>query len=469
MTRLQCEKLLSDRQSLALLLAQKGLSADASHTKAALYQRCQEPFSSTGRQGHLHETKVPDTFVAAALFVPGRIEVLGKHTDYAGGRSMVAAVERGFCAVFAARSDCQINVVDVCTGERAEFLLHAELVPRNGHWSNYPMTVARRVARNFPAARCGVDLAFASDLPPAAGMSSSSALMVAVFLVLAEVNQLAATAEYRENLSTVTALGGYLGTVENGQNFGPLKGDRGVGTFGGSEDHTAILCAEPNAVSQYVYCPVRFERTISIPVGYTFVIAASGVVAEKTGDAQAKYNAASRLVTVLLELWRRETGRDDPHLASALASSPDALARLRWLVAKSQLPEFAPRALSARLEHFVTENIEVIPAAGDALQRRDFATFGELVDRSQRAAEQLLGNQVPETIHLAATARQQGAVAASAFGAGFGGSVWALVRADEAAPFLDRWKAAYRDTFPQHAVSSAFFTTAAGPAAFRLC
>ena len=59
------------------------------------------------------------------------------------------------------------------------------------------------------------------------------------------------------------------------------------------------------------------------------------------------------------------------------------------------------------------------------------AAFGDLVDRSQQLAERRLGNQVPETIELARSARELGARAASAFGAGFGGSVWALVsRAD---------------------------------------
>ena len=449
-----------DRQALAALLAKRGLSAGAAREKAellakaatAIGQRC----GTTERKG------------LSAIFVPGRIEVLGKHTDYAGGRSMVAAVERGFCTLFTAREDRQIHVVDALSGQHTVFTLHAELLPPGGHWSNYPMTVARRIARNFPAACRGAEIAFASDLPPAAGMSSSSALMVTLFLALAEVNQLAVTAEYREHLSTATALAGYLGTVENGQSFGPLRGDRGVGTFGGSEDHTAILCAQPNAVSQYAYCPVVFERTLRIPAGYTFAIGTSGVVAEKTKDAQEKYNNASRLAAALAELWRRETGREDLHLAAALASSADALPRLRSMVARARRAEYPPAALLARLEHFVAENCEVIPAAGDALERSDLAAFGTLVDRSQRGAEQLLGNQVPETIHLAAAARRHGAVAASAFGAGFGGSVWALIGTAEATSFLQRWAAAYHEKFPQHARASSFFLTAAGPAAFRV-
>src|SRR5207248_1785588 len=103
-------------------------------------------------------------------FVPGRLEVLGKHTDYAGGRSVVCAVERGFVFVAIPRGDREVRVVDAADGSAACFALDPNLEPGAG-WTNYPMTVARRLARNFPDARRGADIAFFSDLPAAAGMS----------------------------------------------------------------------------------------------------------------------------------------------------------------------------------------------------------------------------------------------------------------------------------------------------------
>ncbi|MBN1590190.1 MAG: hypothetical protein JW888_11800, partial [Pirellulales bacterium] len=124
--------------------------------------------------------------------------------------------------------------------------------------------------------------------------------------------------------------------------------------------------------------------------------------------------------------------------------------------------------LLARLEQFVTESTDIIPRAGDALAAGDLDAFGAEVDRSQRGVEQLLGNQVPETIFLAAAARRLGAAAASAFGAGFGGSVWALVEQSATDPFLANWKAAYLAEFPDR-TSARFFSTNAGPAAFRVC
>jgi galactokinase len=85
----------------------------------------------------------------------------------------------------------------------------------------------------------------------------------------------------------------------------------------------------------------------------------------------------------------------------------------------------------------------------------------ELIDRSQwgRASRQ----SVAETIALARGARKLGAVAASAFGAGFGGSVWSLVKADRAVSFKSEWAQEYWSWFPERAKGAEFFCTRAGP------
>ena len=452
---------LTDADELATQLFTTGLSREACQSKAELLVRAASALSVTSEA---HSARSP-----MAFFVPGRIEVLGKHTDYAGGRTMVAAAERGLCVAALPRDDRQIIVIDAATGQTIVFAADPDLKPQTGTWANYPMTVARRVARNFPGAVRGADIAIFSDLPPAVGMGSSSALIVGVFLALAEVNRLAARDEYWHNIGNKIDLAGYLGTIENGGSFGTLEGDCGVGTLGGHEDHTAILCAEPNHISQYAFCPIEFEKTIPMPPGHLFAVAASGVVNEKSGAAREKYNAASRLALTLTELWQRETGRDDPHLAAALSSSPDAAERLKAIVKSTGAGQFTPEALLARLEHFTFEASEIIPAAGDALAGGDLRAFGRLVDRSQRAAEQLLGNQTPETVFLAASARRLGAAAASAFGGGFGGSVWALVETSKADDFLSAWADVYLANFPQHTDVARFFATGAGPAAFRVC
>jgi galactokinase len=407
------------------------------------------------------------------IWVPGRIEFLGKHTDYAGGRSLICAVERGFAVVASARDDRVVRLTDAVNSEHVELELNPALSPADGTWANYAITVVRRVARNFPGPLRGADIAFASDLPPAAGLSSSSALVVATFLAIADLNALGSHEEYHRAITNADDLAGYLGAVEAGGAFRSLEGDRGVGTFSGSQDQTAILCSRAGALVQYAFAPVRFERTVPLPADHVFVIAASGVLAEKTGAALELYNRQARRVYALLDRWRAATGRTDKTLGEVVASSPDALDRLRHIVRHPEVHPIVSDGFDAadlvpRLDQFASEANEIIPEAGNALERGDLETLGNLVDRSQRGAELLLGNQVPETFHLARSARSLGAVAASAFGAGFGGSVWALVARIDVDRFVQCWREAYDNHFPEHAERAAFFVTSAGPAAMRL-
>lgn len=449
---------LSAGEALEHLLA-AGLGQDAARRRVANFARAADTLLAAGLAGSQQ---------ARAYFVPGRIEVLGKHTDYAGGHSLLAAVERGFSLVAVEREDATIRAYSQGF-EPAQFEFSPDLVPPMGQWSNYPMTVARRLARNFPGELRGADLSFVSDLPVASGMSSSSAMMVTTFFALAGINDLWSRPELLDNVGQDRAiLAEYLGTVENGQSFGSLVGDKGVGTFGGSEDHTAMLCCKAGMLSDYSFCPVAFHRDIALPDDVVFVVGSSGVVAEKTGAAREQYNRASLLTQAVAQVWRDATGRDDPHMAAALASGPDALATMRRVLRETQHAEFSPDDLSDRFEQFYAESVEIIPAAGDALAAGDMETFGTLVDRSQELTTTQLKNQVEETVFLARTARECGALAASAFGAGFGGSVWTLVRRDDADAFIARWSTIYHEAYPQHAERSAFFATRPAPAAMEL-
>src|SRR6476469_10599884 len=84
------------------------------------------------------------------IWVPGRIEFLGKHTDYAGGRSLICTVERGFVVVAAARDDRLVRITDAVSSEQVEIEMSPALAPADGTWAKYAITVVRRVARNFP-------------------------------------------------------------------------------------------------------------------------------------------------------------------------------------------------------------------------------------------------------------------------------------------------------------------------------
>ena len=227
----------------------------------------------------------------------------------------------------------------------------------------------------------------------------------------------------------------YFGCIENGASFGPLAGDEGVGTHGGSEDHAAILLSRAGFLQACSFSPLRVDRRVPMPAGWTFVVATSGVHASKTGGAQADYNRLAAEISGLLAAWRVQHPGDGRTLGE--------LARTGALGSLD-----APPALAVRLRQFVAEDARV-PEAADALERGDVARVGDLAAQSQRDAEQGLRNQIPETIDLVSIARDLGAAAASAFGAGWGGSAWALVQDVEAAGFQERWLRAYRERHPR--------------------
>jgi galactokinase len=400
-----------------------------------------------------------------AWFVPGRVEILGKHTDYAGGRSLVAALPRGLAIVAAPRADGVVRVVDARWRETYEW--HPSDTAGASGWRRYVATVARRLRTDFPGAEYGIDIALASNLPRAAGLSSSSALVVGLALALMQRAELERRRDWDVAIGTPLDLAGYLGAVENGLPFKTLSGSGGVGTFGGSEDHAAILTCRPDRVSAFAYVPVRSVGDAPMPPDWRFVIATSGVAADKAAGARDRYNRMSLATRAIVEAWRIATGETFRALADVLSASPDAAARVDAVLARAgNVDGFGGDELRVRLTHFVAEDARV-PLALDAFRRGDVEALGVMAAASQDDAGTRLGNQIPETMTLAALARQAGAFAASSFGAGFGGSVWALVEAAEADDVSRRWLAAYADAAP-HTAGAEWFVARPGPGAVAL-
>jgi len=403
---------------------------------------------------------------AVAAYVPGRVEFLGKHTDYAGGRGLLMAVDRGFRMVAAPRGDGLLRFRSIEPDETVERFPFGRTPPHEpGHWVNYVATVARRVAMNFAGQveLRGADIAFVSDLPMAAGMSSSSALMVSTFLTLSAINRLDRTAAYRAEIDSRLTLAEYLGCVENGQSFGSLAGEAGVGTFGGSEDHTSMLCCKEGRLSQFSFAPAVFERDIAFPADVELVVASSGVRAVKTGAAREQYNRASLRARRAAEAFNRATGRQCPHLRAVVEQvGPDGMMDALAAIRRGSDSGDEELALPERFEQFFREDQEIVPAVGDALLAGKLDAIGPLIDASHVGADRGLANQVEQTNFLQASARRLGAIAASCFGAGFGGSVWAMIDSPHVGQFVESWKNAYAERFPDEAAAADFFITRPG-------
>jgi galactokinase len=258
-----------------------------------------------------------------------------------------------------------------------------------------------------------------------------------VATALGRIVQIQKDPVWRNNIRSGLDMASYYACIENGRSFAMLAGDAGVGTHGGSEDHTAMIEGRAGHVSAFAFVPPRALGAALVPADWRFVIAASKVAARKTEDAREPYNRLSGGAARLLEIWNQSSPRA-VSLAAALSSSSSAAGRLRELAERGATADMPADWLRDRLEHFIREDAR----AWDGLMAftgADARRLGDLSTASQRDAEKLLHNQVTETSALAASARTHGAFAACSFGAGFGGAVWALVAAGEAAAFAARW------------------------------
>jgi galactokinase len=366
--------------------------------------------------------------------VPGRVELVGKHVDYAGGRSLTCATDLAIHARATVIDEPVIRVRPTAGEAAMDVPLSASATPTRLRSSAYVTAVARRFARDFPHARKGIAMEMQSDLPTSSGLSSSSSLVVTLATAFVDANDLESDERWREAVPTSIARAEYFAAIETGAPYGSFEGDGGVGVRGGAQDHVAIVCAQEGMVSQFRYLPARLERREAWPQEYVIAIGVSGVHATKTGNAQAAYNR-------LADAMRLKTEDRGPKTDVLSAETLE------------------------RREQFREETEVIVPGVGDAIRDRDWSALGALVDRSQSLAERILKNQVPETIQLARTARELGAVAASAFGAGFGGAVWAMIPRSESDRFIAAWRTGYERAFPARRSRARWaVTNAAGPA-----
>jgi galactokinase len=396
-------------------------------------------------------------------FVPGRIEIAGKHTDYAGGHTLVCAIRQGFLFVAAANSNGLIRIVeDSSEFAPLEFPFQKNIRPPAGLWANYPMTMAQRVASNFggEAPLKGVDIAFASDMPVGSGMSGSSALMMMCFCAIARINRLHEKNAFLENISNGLDLATYLACVENGQTFRNLSGGKGVGTFGGSEDHTAILNCSSGAASLYQYAPTVLKAEAIWPSEWAIVLAFSGVRAEKTKKAMEKYNLASRRASLAVSAYNH-TYRKELRNLGELEATTRGVPAASWLKGLGDsIREREALDLPGRIRQFLLEERETTPQVINALLWGNLDAFGTAVSASHRASRRLLWNITPEIDFLQKSALTLGAAGASGFGAGFGGSIFAVIQAEREAGFTVSWRQEYAKRYPEREGEAAFFSTA---------
>ncbi|MCU0635017.1 MAG: hypothetical protein MUE41_09100 [Gemmatimonadaceae bacterium] len=413
----------------------EGLGGDARERYAALLA-----------QAHalLDREELPAAGRVEAI-VPGRVELVGKHVDYAGGRSLTCPVDRGMVSVSVATHEPALVVHDVVRGEHVTApLAHLRLAaaaPRPA-WRAYVDAVAQRLAMNFAPLSRGATVALGSTLPPDAGLSSSTAFTITLVIALAEANGLPDDERWRWLTEDPLRLAGYCSAIESGADYAHFPGGGGVGTMSGTQDQCAILGGSASMVDQFAYRPERREDRMAWPSAWALLVAESGVVAAKGGGAQQSYNRAARVTARLVATWNARAAMPVTTLREVIAGGSE----FESLAAAAETEEFPESLLRARLAQFDQECRIVVPTVARAIEAADPGRLARGVAHSVAGAVWALENQVPETLALTQLAVSAGAWCASPFGAGFGGSVWAIAPRAEAESIAADWRSAYVET-----------------------
>jgi galactokinase len=319
------------------------------------------------------------------VFAPGRVNLIGEHTDYNGLPVLPFAIQLGIGIAVAPRQD-GIVAVRSLTGDRLlpESIQLAQMQqrPRAGTWVDYVVAGLR-----LSPPPHGCDLLVAGDLPIAAGLSSSSALVVAAaMLFAADPIDRAALAESAR------------------------LGEQYVGTLSGGMDQAASLLGQAGHALKIEFRPLR-ATPVRVPDDLAVVVADSGIRAEKGGGAQQHYNER------VLQCAEAASAMGAPP-GGLLADVPgdDRAARA------ARLPD---RVLAARAS-FVFAEAARVDAALSTLRRGDLPALGRLVRASHHGLRDLYEVSHPTVDGLVATAERLGAFGARIVGAGFGGCCIAL-------------------------------------------
>jgi galactokinase len=405
---------------------------------------------------------LPGAGGAVLARAPGRVNLIGEHTDYNGLPVLPFAIERDVVVAGRARDDGTIEVV---SRDRRypprQYRATSPLAPfAAGDWGNYLQASTDALLR-AGAPLGGASLRVEGTIPMDAGVSSSSALVVAA--ALAQL-ALAETSLDRIALAEILA-----------------RGERYVGTLSGGMDQAAILLAQPEHAVRLDFFPLR-ARTVAIPGAASFILAHSLERAAKAGAARGHYNqrvvecraACALLAHRLARPVERLGDLPDPAgvlraLDDLLPEGPVSRAELtaRFGLEAAEVERLVPPqvmvsdadslVLRSRVRHVLTEAARV-DAAERALLAGDLVALGALLDASHASGAADYATSTPAADELVRLARAAGALGARLMGAGFGGTVLVLAERERSAAVLaalDRHF--YR---PRHAGADYRFTVA---------
>lgn len=349
---------------------------------------------------------------------PGRVEIIGNHTDYNGGAVILATVDlvtrvRGW-----KRGDGLVSLCTSTLGEKNVFPAGSAAAGRNhrgaASWSDYPRGVISVLAGQGIRIG-GLEAEVSSTIPLGVGLSSSAALELAFCLFLQGL--------FRFPLTRIEAVQ-YCRKAENEY----------VGVACGILDQFACAFGRKNS---FIFLDCRDLSSEILPVGDDFAILVcdSGIRRRlRDGDYNLRRNECREAEIMLGEGVKPAALRD-----FSSASFEKAAARI------------GRNRVMARAEHVIRENERVF-SAREMLRRGDIAGLGELMFASHVSSRDLFENSVHELDFLVETARGlPGVLGARLCGAGWGGATVNLVRKDRVRAVGAGIRESYRKQFGRDA------------------
>ncbi len=338
---------------------------------------------------------------ALLVRAPGRVNLIGEHTDYNDGFVLPIAIDREVWIALRPRSDARVLIRSLDYEAEAELDASAPAHSDQG-WAEYLAGCAWAL-RDAGHELKGWEGVIGGDVPRGAGLSSSAAIELATLRAFAAVAGLAWDA------STMALLGQ---RVENAW----------VGVSCGIMDQLVVAAGKAGH-ALLIDCRALAIELAPLPAGAAVVVLDTGT---RRGLVDSAYNERRRQCEQAAAFFGVRALRDvDVATFEAREAKLDPTAR-------------------RRARHVVTENARTVEAA-EALRAADVTRFGRLMDASHASLRHdfEVTNQALDTIVEIARA-QPGCLGARMTGAGFGGCAVALVRADAAHAFIEELVPAYR-------------------------
>ena len=343
------------------------------------------------------------------FFAPGRVNLIGEHTDYNGGFVLPCALQYGTYLLIRKRPDNLVRFATTNFDYKIEYDISKGYVKQQGQWINYPLGIFDQFDK-LKIGLSGFDMLFSGDIPNSAGLSSSASIeMVTAFALASMLNVTSLEMTDLVNLSKRS---------EN-EFIGLDCGIMDMFAVGmGSADHAIFL----NCLT------LEFKRIPFILNGYKLIIANTN---KKRGLADSKYNERVQECKEAIDAIR-------PHIP---VNHLGEIGFMQFFKIQELIEDERVRR---RARHVISENQRVLNAVS-CLHKNDLLQFGALMNASH---ESLRDNYEVTGIELDTLVEEawkiNGVIGSRMTGAGFGGCTVSIVRDDVVEKFMHQAGDNYR-------------------------